>query len=131
LPISRAALALEHKNADEAVELLVGASPYELSAEGTGSLEPVYLRGQAYLMQRNGSAALVDFHKIIDHPGIVKTEEAVVGELVSLGLARAYALQGDKANARSAYQDFFALWKDADPDIPILQPAKAEYAKLQ
>jgi eukaryotic-like serine/threonine-protein kinase len=131
LPTSRAAVALEHKNADQAVELLRATSPYELSAMGMGSLEPIYLRGQAYLMQHNSSAAVVEFQKIIDHPGIVKTEEAVVGPLAGLGLARAYALEGDTAKSRRAYQDFLALWKDADPDIPILKQAKAEYAKLQ
>jgi eukaryotic-like serine/threonine-protein kinase len=73
----------------------------------------------------------VEFQKIIDHPGIVKTEEAVVGSLAGLGLARAYALESDSVKSRAAYQDFLRLWKDADPDIPILKQAKAEYAKLQ
>ena len=82
-------------------------------------------------MQHNGRAAVVEFQKIIDHPGVVKTEEAVVGPLAGLGLARAYALEGDTAKSRRAYQDFLRLWKDADPDIPILTQAKAEYAELQ
>jgi DNA-binding winged helix-turn-helix (wHTH) protein/Flp pilus assembly protein TadD len=131
LPIIRAAEALEQKSADQAAELLRVTSPYELSATGIGSLEPIYLRGQAYLMQHNGSAAAVEFEKIIDHPGITKTEEAVVGPLAVLGLARAYALEGATVKSRTAYQDFLTRWKDADPDIPILKEAKAEYAKLQ
>jgi hypothetical protein len=96
-----------------------------------GSLEPIYLRGQAYLMQHNGSAAVGEFQKIIDHPGITKTEEAVVGPLAVLGLARAYALEGATVKSRTAYQDFLTRWKDADPDIPILKEAKAEYGNLQ
>ena len=131
LPIIRAAVAIEHKNADQAVELLRVTSPFELSANGIGSLEPMYLRGQAYLMQHDGYAAVVEFQKIIDHPGITKTEEPVVGPLAGLGLARAYALEGATVKSRTAYQDFLTLWKDADQNIPILIAAKAEYAKLQ
>ena len=130
LPIIRAAVAIEHKKADQAVELLRVTSPYELSANGIGSLEPMYLRGQAYLMRHDGNAAVVEFQKIIDHPGIAKTEEPVVGPLAGLGLARAYALEGATVKSRTAYQDFLMLWKDADPDIPILIAAKSEYAKL-
>jgi hypothetical protein len=131
LPIIRAAVALEHKNANQAAELLRVTSPYELSATGIASLEPIYLRGQAYLLQRNGSAAVAEFQKIIDHPGITKTEEGVVAPLAGLGLARGYALEGATVRSRTAYQDFLTLWKDADPDIPILKEANAEYAKLQ
>jgi len=131
LPIIRAAEALEQKNADQAAEVLRVTSPYELSAMEIGSLEPIYLRGQAYLMQHNGSAAVGEFQKIIDHPGITKTEEAVVGPLAVLGLARAYALEGATVKSRTAYQDFLTRWKDADPDIPILKEAKAEYGNLQ
>jgi eukaryotic-like serine/threonine-protein kinase len=76
-----------------------------------------------------GSAAAAEFQKILDHPGVVLNDP--IGALAHLGLARAYALSGDKAKAQTAYQDFLALWKDADPDIPILQQAKAEYAKLK
>ena len=101
--------------------------PYDLGA--TALLDPMYMRGRAYLMLNDGSAAALEFRKMIDHPGIV--QENLVGALAHLGLARAYALQGEKAKSRTAYQDFLALWKDADPDIPILQQAKAEYAKLQ
>ena len=78
---------------------------------------------------RQGSAAAAEFQKILDHPGVVANE--AIAALEHLGLARAYALSGDKAKAQTAYQDFLALWKDADPDIPILQQAKAEYAKLK
>jgi len=92
-------------------------------------LYPVYLLGQAYLEARKGSAAAAEFQKIIDHYGIVVNEP--IGSLARLGLGRAYAIAGESEKARTAYQDFFALWKDADPDVPILKQAKAEYAKLQ
>ena len=90
---------------------------------------PVYVRGEAQLAAHNGAAAAAEFQKFLDHRGIVINFP--LGALAHLGLARAYALSGDTAKARTAYQDFFALWKDADPDIPILKEAKAEYAKLQ
>jgi hypothetical protein len=85
--------------------------------------------GQAQLMAHNGTAAAAEFQKFLDHRGIVINFP--LGALAHLGLARAYALSGDTAKAKTAYQDFFALWKDADPDIPILKEAKAEYAKIQ
>jgi Tfp pilus assembly protein PilF len=84
------------------------------------------VRGQAYLVAHNGSAAAVEFRKILDHRGIVLNFP--VGALARLGLARAYSMQGDTSNARTAYQDFLTLWKDADPEIPILKQAKTEYA---
>ena len=87
------------------------------------------MRGEAYLAAHEGSEAAGEFQKILDHRGIVVNEP--IGALAHLGLARAYALQGDTAKAQAAYQDFLTLWKDADPDIPILKEAKAEYAKLQ
>ena len=80
-------------------------------------------------MLHNGSAAATEFQRVIDHPGIVQTHP--VGALAHLGLGRAYALQDDTTKSRAGYQDFLALWKDADPGVPILQQAKAEYAKLQ
>jgi DNA-binding winged helix-turn-helix (wHTH) protein/tetratricopeptide (TPR) repeat protein len=126
VPMIRGAIALSRKNPAKAIELLRVTSPYEL---GTPRLLPIYERGQAYLMLHNGSAAAADFQKVIDHPGIVR--EFPVGALAHLGAARAYALQGDTAESRAAYQDFLSLWKDADPDIPILKQVKAEYAKLQ
>ncbi len=125
LPTIRAAMALTRKDASHAVELLREMSLNEL---GTQCLLPVYERGWAYLMLHDGNAAAAEFQKMIDHRGIV--EKCPVGALAHLGLARAYALQSDTAKSRAAYQDFLALWKDADPDIPILIQAKAEYAKL-
>ncbi len=92
-------------------------------------LYPAYLRGEAYLAARQGPAAEVEFQKLLDHPGVVVNEP--IGALAHLGLGRAYALAGDNAKAKTAYQDFFALWKNADPDVPILQQAKAEYAELK
>jgi DNA-binding winged helix-turn-helix (wHTH) protein/Tfp pilus assembly protein PilF len=127
LPTIRAAVALDRKNAKEAVEMLRVVSPYELGS--IGWLEPVYVRGQAYLMLQNGSAAAAEFQKILDRRRIVQLNP--VGVLAQLGLARSYALQGDTAKARAAYNDFLTLWKDADPDIPVFKAAKAEYAKLQ
>jgi len=94
-----------------------------------GTLYPAYIRGQAQLMARNGTAAATEFQKLLDHRGIVVNFP--LGALAHLGVARAYALSGDTAKSKTAYQDFFALWKNADPDIPILKEAKAEYAKLQ
>jgi tetratricopeptide (TPR) repeat protein len=114
-------------NPARAIETLKETSPYELCP--SGELYAVYLRGLAYLLQRNGEKAATEFQKLRDHPGIVWLRSQ--GALAHLGLARAYAMQGDKAKARGAYQDFLALWKDADRDIPILKQAKAEYAKLQ
>jgi len=87
------------------------------------------VRGQAYLAAHDGSEAAAEFQRIIDQRGVVGNEP--IGALAHLGLARAYALEGDTAKARAAYNDFFTLWKDADPDIPILVAAKAEYAKLK
>jgi hypothetical protein len=92
-------------------------------------LYPVYVRGEAYLAAHQGSEAVAEFQKILDQRGVVGNEP--IGALAHLGLARAYALRSDSAKARAAYNDFFALWKDADPDIPILQQAKAEYANPQ
>jgi eukaryotic-like serine/threonine-protein kinase len=102
-------------------------SPIELG-DG-GDLLPVYLRGQAYLMLHDGNRAAAEFQKFIDHRGLVGNFPW--GAFARLGLARAYAMQGDTAKAKAAYQDFLALWKDADPDIPILKEAKAEHARLQ
>ena len=104
------------------------AAPYELGFIGL-TLYPVYLRGEAYLAAHQGSAASAEFQKILDHACVV--QNGPIGALAHLGLARAYAMQGDTAKAKAAYQDFLTLWKDADPDIPILIAAKAEYAKLQ
>jgi eukaryotic-like serine/threonine-protein kinase len=132
LPSIRGALALDAKNSSKALEVLQAAAPYELGQNQPftiGMMFPVYLRGQAYLLARKGNEAAAEFQKIVDHRGIVLNSP--VGALAHLGLARAYALQGDKAKAGSAYLEFLNLWKDADTDVPVLREAKAEYAKLQ
>jgi hypothetical protein len=130
LPTIWAAADINQDNASSAIQLLQTASPYELgSPQPLGNLYPVYVRGQAYLGVRQGSAAAAEFQRLLDHAGIV--QNFLLGSLAHLGLARAYALAGDTTKARTAYQDFFALWKDADPDIPILIAAKSEYAKLK
>jgi len=126
LPTIRAALALERKDPVRAIELLKVASAIEL---GDRDLWAVYLRGDAYLMLHDGNRAAAEFQKFIDHRGLVVN--SFWGVLARLGLARACALQGDTAKARAAYQDFLTIWKDADPDVPILKEAKAEYAKLK
>jgi eukaryotic-like serine/threonine-protein kinase len=127
LPTIRALLALSRKDSSKAIELLQAASPYELGT--AGGLYPVYVRGEAYLVARQGSEAVSEFQKILDHRGIVQNEP--IGALAHLGLARAYAMSADTAKARAAYENFLALWKDADPALHILKEAKAEYAKLQ
>src|ERR1700691_776539 len=134
LPTVRATLALSKGNATEAVEDLRAAAPYELgmttsSVYGWTAMYPVFVRGEAYLAARQGSEAAAEFQKILEHRGIVLFEP--IGALAHLGLARAYALQGDTVKARDAYRDFLALWKEADTDIPVLLAAKAEDAKLQ
>ena len=134
LPTIRAAIDLQNKNPRKAVETLQVTGPYELGNASPdyavfGNLFPVYLRGQAYLQDRQARQAAAEFQKVIDHPGIVVN--FVTGALAHLQLARVQAMMGDKAAARKSYQDFLTLWKDADPDIPIYQQAKAEYAKLR
>ena len=127
LPTIRATLAINSNNPAKAIELLQTAIPYDLSS--THAMRSTYTRGNAYLALHKGSEAAAEFQKIVDHPGVVLN--GMTGALAKLGLARAYAVEGDAAKARVAYQDFFALWKDADPNIPILVSAKSEYAKLQ
>ena len=134
LPTLHAKLELLHANPQEALVLLGAASPYELGVAAFDyynwpSLYPVYARGEAYLAAHKGSEAAAEFQKILDHRGIVLN--GPIGTLAHLQLGRAYAMSGEIAKARAAYQDFLTLWKDADPDIPILKQAKAEYAKLQ
>jgi eukaryotic-like serine/threonine-protein kinase len=132
LPTIRAAVALERQDPNGAIELLKVASMIELSSitpNLTIFLCPVYVRGEAWLMLHDGNRAAAEFQKFIDHRGVVMNFPW--GALARLGLARAYALQGDTAKARAGYQDFLTLWKDADPDIPVLKEAKAEYAKLK
>jgi hypothetical protein len=126
-------LALASGKPAAAIERLQAAAPLELGENpfllNISCLYPVYVRGEAYLAAGQGSAAGSEFQKIIEHGGIVWN--CSTGALAHLGLARALALTDDKAKARAAYQDFFALWKDADPGIPILIQAKAEFAKQQ
>jgi predicted Zn-dependent protease len=133
LPTTRAQLALIRKDYSSAIDTLQTAASYELGVQAnigfTGALYPVYVRGQAGLAAHQGNEAAAEFQKILDHRGIVLNEP--IGALAHLQLGRAYAMQGDTTKARAAYQDFLTLWKDADPDIPILKQAKAEYAKLQ
>jgi serine/threonine protein kinase len=131
LPTIRAAVALERKDPNRAIELLRETITIELGQPSSATifLCPAYIRGQAYLMLDDGKAAAAEFQKFIDHRGVVGNFPW--GALAHLQLARAYALQSDTAKARAAYNDFLSLWKDADPDIPILKQAKAEFAKLQ
>jgi DNA-binding winged helix-turn-helix (wHTH) protein len=134
LPTLRARLELLHANHREALDILGAASPYELGLPASDyynwpNLYPVYVRGEAYLADRQGGKAAAEFQKILDHRGTVLNEP--IGALAHLQLGRAHAMHGDAAKSRAAYQDFLAMWKDADPDVPILKQAKAEYAKLQ
>ena len=134
LPAMRAVVALEQGKPSNVTELLQKAAPDELGAPQSifvgsfGALYPVYFRGEAYLASQRGAEAAAEFQKIVDHRGIVLSDP--IGALAHLQLGRAYALSGDRSKARSAYQDFFTLQKDADSDIPVLKQAKAEYAKL-
>jgi hypothetical protein len=143
LPAIRAQLALDRKNPASALTVLQAASPIELGqitwVANISCLYHVYVRGQAYLAAGQGNAAAAEFQKIIDHSWIVWN--CWTGASAHLGVARANALQSktsqgadaDAARVRAfvAYKDFLTLWKDADPDIPILKEAKAEYAELQ
>jgi serine/threonine protein kinase/Flp pilus assembly protein TadD len=131
LPAIHAIIEINRHNPARAVELLRAAQSYELGnpAPTVGPLSPIYFRGYAYVASGQGQEAAKEFQRIIDHRGIV--QNSPVGALAHLGLARSRAASGDTTGARTAYQDFLALWKDADPDIPILKQAKAEYAKLR
>ena len=134
LPVARSSIALARGNGAEAIELLrpVTGDRYWWGPDDPSSMDgllPAYLRGKAYLQMRQGKEAAAEFQRFIDHPGIVANSP--LGPLARVGLARAYVFQGDVTKARAAYQDFLTLWKDADPDIPILKDAKAEYARLQ
>jgi tetratricopeptide (TPR) repeat protein len=134
LPTIRAAIEINRKNPAKAVEVLSSAVPYELGnplpqIEIGAYFYPIYVRGQSYLLLRDGEKAAAEFQKYLSHPGIVVN--CPLAALAHLQLGRAYTLARDSVKARSAYQDFLALWKDADRDAPILNQAKAEYAKLQ
>jgi hypothetical protein len=130
LPTINAAIELSKGNSTQAVELLEATAPYELGATSSVNyLYPACVRGQAYLLAHDASAAAAEFQKMLDHRGIVAN--FVTGSLAHLQIGRAYAMAGDTAKAKAAYQDFLTLWKNADPDIPILREAKGEYAKLK
>jgi eukaryotic-like serine/threonine-protein kinase len=126
LPVIRAQIELNRDQDRQALELLKPASGYDFNSL---SDDPVYVRGKAYLKVRDGQKAAAELQTIIDHRSVVTND--IVGALAHLQLGRAYAMAGDTAKAKAAYEDFLTLWKDADPDIPILKQAKAEYAKLQ
>jgi eukaryotic-like serine/threonine-protein kinase len=127
LPTIRAQVALSQANAKNAIEILQAARPYDLGFMGL-VLYPIYVRGEAYLAAKRGAEAAAEFQKILNHSGILVTDP--IRALAHLQLGRAFAVSGDQAKAKAAYQDFLRLWKDADPDIPILRAAKAEYEKL-
>ena len=131
LPTINAAIELNKGNSSQALKYLEAVAPYELGTADTfiNYLYPAYVRGQAYLRTHNGTAAAAEFQKMLDHRGIV--QNFVTGSLAHLQIGRAYAMAGDTAKAKAAYQGFFALWKDADLDVPILKQAKVEYAKLR
>ncbi len=135
LPVLRAILAMSGREPAKAIEALQAATPYELGVplswfNGTfGQLYPVYVRGQAYLGARQGAEAAAEFQKILDHRGIVASDP--IGAVARLHLGQALVSSGDRTKAKAAYQDFLKLWKDADPDIPILQQAKTEYGRLR
>ncbi len=129
-PVIEASIATAQQQPDRALIALEPSLPYELGAPPPGiSMYPAYIRGLAYLAQKNGPAAAAEFQKFLDHPGVI--QNFVLGSLAHLELGRAYVISGNPAKAKAAYQDFLTLWKNADPGIPILTEAKAEYAKLQ
>jgi eukaryotic-like serine/threonine-protein kinase len=134
LPTLRALFALEEKAPSDAVDRLQAALPYDLAMPGTaffakfGGLYPAYVRGLAYLEAGRGWEAAAEFQKVLDHRGIVLADP--IGALAHLQLGRALALLGESDRATRAYQDFLAVWKHADPDIPLLKQARAEYGKL-
>jgi serine/threonine protein kinase/tetratricopeptide (TPR) repeat protein len=130
LPLAQALLSLQRNQPARAIAQTESAVPYELGAEPRGSgYDPNYVRGEAFLRAHDGEKARAEYQKILDHRGVAST--SVLYSLAHLGLGRAYVRQGDTAKAKAAYQDFFAIWKDADPDVPILKTAKEEYEKLK
>jgi eukaryotic-like serine/threonine-protein kinase len=133
VPALRALFALNQRDPQKAIDLLLTATPFDFAIPGSwsgffGNLYPVYLRGVARLAARQGSEAAAEFEKILSHPGIMFTDPAAT--MARLQLGRAWAMAGDEAKAKAAYQDFLTLWKDADADVPVLKQAKTEYAKL-
>jgi tetratricopeptide (TPR) repeat protein len=132
LPVIRGQIAVDRHDSAKALAFLNPELTYDLGSTGQGvvtpALYPVYVRAEAYLQANHGKEAVAEYQKMIDNRGVIIN--GPIGALAHLGLGRAEALEGDTAKARVAYQDFFALWKDADPDVPLLIAAKAEYAKL-
>ena len=121
-------------NPRQAIDILASTTACELGLPAYSyynwpNLYPVYVRGEAYLAAHRGPEAATEFQKVITHRGIVLNEP--IGALARLQLGRAYVTSGDQGKARAAYAEFIALWKDADPDLPIYKQAKAEYVKLQ
>jgi DNA-binding winged helix-turn-helix (wHTH) protein/tetratricopeptide (TPR) repeat protein len=135
LPALRGLAALNRRQPATAIEQLENVPPEEMAVTGItffaffGSLYPAYVRGEAYLATHQGPKAATEFQKILDHRGVIAGDP--IGALAHLQLGRAYAMAGDKLKAKTAYQDFLTLWRDADPDIPVLEEAKTEYSKLQ
>jgi eukaryotic-like serine/threonine-protein kinase len=130
LPTARAQLALNRNDPGKAIQALDTAAPYELGdMDHSNAGYPIYLRGEAYLAAHQGAAAAAEFQKILDHPGVILNDP--IAALAHLGLARAYAAQGDTPKAKVAYSDFLSLWKNADPDVPIYQQARAKFAALR
>ncbi len=134
MPVAQAAAAVDRKNGAKAIEILKPTAPYDYGSQSPsisvgGELLTIYVRAQAYLQMGKGAEAAAEFQKIVDHSYLIGNFP--LAALAHLGLGRAYALQGDAAKARTAYQDFLALWKDGDSDVPVLQQAKAEYAKIK
>jgi tetratricopeptide (TPR) repeat protein len=126
LPDIRGALALRSGDPAGAIDILAPVVPYDFAYTSNAfGLASAYLRGQAYLAQGNGGAAAGEFQKLLDHPALTPYHL-----IAHLQMGRAYALSGDNTKARAAYQEFFTLWKNADPDVPILKQAQAEYARL-
>lgn len=129
LPATRAAIKLDENDPAAAIEILRPVTPYDLAiTDSFYYVYPAYLRGLAYLQLKQGNLAAAEFRKVLDHSGVVAG--FVTGALSSLQLARAQAVIGDEKAARKSYEDFLALWKNADPDLPIYQEAKREYAAL-
>jgi hypothetical protein len=130
--VIEASIAMAQHAPDRAIVALEPSLPYELGTPPPGSnigtIYPAYIRGLAYLAQKNGPAAAAEFQKFLDQAAVV--QNFLLGSLAHLQLARAYAVSGDTVKTKTAYQDFFTLWKDADSDIPILKEANAEYGKL-
>jgi DNA-binding winged helix-turn-helix (wHTH) protein/Tfp pilus assembly protein PilF len=130
LPAARAQLALAHNDPSRALQSLQAAAPYELGDMDHGNAGyPIFLRGQVYLAVHQGAEAAAEFQKIIDHPGLVLNDP--IAALARLGLARAYAAQSNTSKAKTAYGDFLSLWKNADPDVPVYQQARDEFAALR